>query len=356
MDAMTATAFGSGLTALGRGLGRYNESIEEKRRYDEGAQARTAEQEEQRKLRRELANLQAQATRDARVQRAMQQMTDFYGKQGVVLSPDAARRLAEADEQGPNAPPGTVDAMIATATGAEATVPTGDELAASPVDNGYSRGRITETARRALERSRAEGGSRVALEGDLGFARDEDAFSAARRKEQADADRAMREMIARITAGSRTGSQGATRLNAMIGDQEQVLKTNEDLMPKRKGLATVIGGSPLDAVADSTFRADSTTAAGNIGRERSRLDALKMLRGDSELMSSLGAEPLSVTPSAPTPGPGQPRTQLAQQVQQALAAIQAKVASGEITPQEGQARVQKVKQRAMTMQGAGGSR
>ena len=81
--------------------------------------------------------MQTQAAKDARLQRAMQDITTFYGKQGVVLSPDAARELAEADEQGPNAPPGTVDAMIATAT--ETTVPTGDEMAASPVDNGMTR-------------------------------------------------------------------------------------------------------------------------------------------------------------------------------------------------------------------------
>ncbi|MHB1095565.1 MAG: hypothetical protein ACYC3F_05270 [Gemmatimonadaceae bacterium] len=112
-----------------------------------------------------------------------------------------------------------------------------------------------------------------------------------REKTAAEIERIKAQTAAEWARARGAGSERSNpRLDRQINDQEQVVSAAARAVPtKREGTAQIgTDGKPFNAAAAAAFVADSTTKARTVDTERARLDALKSVRGDQDVMRSGG--------------------------------------------------------------------
>lgn len=330
LDAMDFLAgVGGGL----EGYIRYKTLDEEqKRRKDELERQKKRDEEynEDRAERAASRKSREQQERERLADKALNEITTYYAKKGIVLSPEKARQYVATRglprSQAVDVGIGGVADLAMNALG----------------DAGRGLGdRFGREGAEALRRSAAAGGSIEDLPDGLGYARDENAAASALRRAEA-AERAAaaaqarreadereartRELVARIAAASRGAGSGRSELNAQINDQEQTLAAATKGIPTtRPPMARVLpGGDAVDPALAAQFVSDSTKAAEVAENERKKLDALKVLRGDFTAMDRGTPSIPGTGAPAPAAAPTMP-PQVQQQMAGELAAVSQRV-------------------------------
>lgn len=300
---------------------RKDEAEEREKKRDETL-ARDAE--ENRRLRKQIADAEEERRVAERRQRAMDALRDDGRMLGINLTNDTLGRAVEGKPFDP----------ILSVDGA------------GPIWNTLRHEEVKDpiaTAMKYLNESTQKNGERIALPNQMGYVQDETAArkamerAAAAAKAAEDLARAKelermrgdtRRDVAGIVAAARGGAGGAGDLNKQINDQEQVLGAAAKAVPtERPPMARVLpGGQPIDPDLAARFVADSTGKAAVAGREREKLDALKVLRGDFTAMQR-GMPGVPGGPGGPVPLGGKPTMDPATQQQMAseLAAVSQRV-------------------------------